>query len=391
MRLSAWLRLGAVSSATMTIATFPLIIFSVLAAELISEFGITRGQVGFLVTANGLVGALASPYFGGLTDRIGAVTSTKAVFAVGIVILLGMAASPVYGILLAAALVAGISHGWGNPATNALIVENVPPGSRGLLTGVKQSGVQVGTFLGGLLLPLFTAIWNWRVAVAIFVLIPAAGWLGLRGNTYGPYQRAEAHPGVSLVPVAVRWIAVYGALSGMATSALFTFLPLFAEEVKLWSPQAAGSLIALVGLVGVVARIAWPPISERGLGHGRALRIIGVFSTLSAVLLLLAAAGVLSGWVLVPAALLLAVGSISWNSVGMLAVMDLSHPAGVGKGTGLVLLGFLLGYAVGAPLMGASVDSLGTYVPGWVAAATMLVASALVAGRVPAGSTLARS
>lgn len=391
MRSFSWIRLGAVSSATMTIATFPLIIFSVLAAEFISEFEISRGQVGFLVTANGLVGALASPYFGGLTDRVGAVASTKAVFGVGIVILVGLAAAPVYGLLLVAALVAGISHGWGNPATNALIVENVPAGSRGWLTGVKQSGVQVGTFLGGLLLPFFTALWNWRVAVALFVLIPISGLLGLWGTARTARRWDPGDPGDSMVPIPVRWIALYGTLSGAATSAMFTFLPLFAEEVKLWSAQAAGSLIALVGIVGVIARITWPPASERGLGHGRTLRLIGGLSSLGALLLVLAAAGLASGWVLVPAALFLAVGSISWNSVGMLAVMDLSAPSAVGKGTGLVLLGFLGGYSVGAPLMGASVDRLGTYAPGWIIAGTLLVASAVVAGRVPSGSTLARS
>lgn len=391
MRSFSRVGLGAISSATMTIATFPLIVFSVLAAELIAEFGITRGQVGFLVTANGIIGALVSPFFGAVTDRIGAVTATRAVLGIGVAILTGLATAPVYGVLLAVAFVGGISHGWGNPATNALIVENVPAGSRGLLTGIKQSGVQIGTFLGGLLLPLFTALWNWRVAIAAFILIPASALAGLWGKSYVVQQQFPEGKGKASIPIPVRWIALYGTLSGMATSSLLTFLPLFAEEVKLWSAQAAGSLIGLVGLVGIVARITWPPASEKLVGHGRTLRLMSLLSAGCALLLVLAATGAVGGWALVPAALLLATGSIAWNAVGMLAVMDLSHPAAVGRGTGLVLLGFLLGYAAGAPLMGVSVDSLATYGPGWATAGLLLLVSAVIAGRVPAGSTVVSS
>jgi MFS family permease len=114
-------------------------------------------------------------------------------------------------------------------------------------------------------------------------------------------------------------------------------------------------------------------------------------STVTAVLLGLAALGVLESWVLIPAAVLLGGGAIAWNSVGMLAVMDFSPPSLVGKGTGVVLLGFLLGMASGAPLMGLSVDTLGSYVPGWLASAGLLTAGAVIAGRIPGSGTLAES
>jgi len=61
----------------------------------------------------------------------------------------------------------------------------------------------------------------------------------------------------------------------------------------------------------------------------------------------------------------------------------------VGKGTGVVLLGFLLGLAFGAPLMGLSVDTLGTYVPGWLASGTLLAVGAVIAGKIPGSGTLA--
>jgi MFS family permease len=390
MRSFSKIGLGAVTAVTMAVSTFAVIAASVLAAQLIDEFGITRAQVGALVFANGIVGALASPAFGKVTDKFGAVRSVVGSLVIALMTLVGWALSPTYGLLVVAALVTGLANAWCNPATNALIVNNVPPGERGVVTGVKQSGVQIGTFLGGLLLPIFTAWWNWRAAMLAFATLPLGGLLAMIGrrdehrSAYDPETRAER------LPTAVRWIAAYGFLSGLATSSIIGFLPLFANEDLGWAEAAAGTLIALTGLAGITARIMWPRLSERWFGHSLTLRILSVMTFFTAIILTLASLDVLPGWTLVPAALLLGGGAVAWNAVGMLAVMDLSPKGAVGKGTGLVLFGFLSGLALGPPLMGLSVDLLDTYTVGWVSAALILVVAATISFRVPSGSTLAR-
>jgi len=392
MRSFTRVSLSWVTAAAMTVATFPIIAFSVLAADLIDEFGVSRAQVGFLVTATGLIGALLSPVFGRVTDRIGAVNATRSVLGIGALTLAALAVSPAYGVLVLASLATGIPNGWSNPATNALIVDNVPAGGRGVVTGIKQSGVQIGTFLGGLFLPILTRLWNWRVAVAAFILIPLAGLSGMLGRPEAGARRGtHSHRHASSVPTAVRWIALYGTISGLCTSAVFGFLPLFAEEDQGWSPGAAGALIAVVGLVGIGARVAWPSLSERGIGHGRTLRILAYLTAASAILLGLASAGIVPSWPLIPAALLLGGGGIAWNAVGMLAVMDFSPQQIVGRSTGLVLLGFLLGLAAGAPLMGWSVDLLGSYTPGFMTVVALQALDVLIARRIPPSVTLAVS
>lgn len=389
MRSLSRFALSAITSATMAIATFPIIVFSVLAADLIEEFDITRFQVGILVTATGLVGALVSPLFGRVTDRIGAVTSTRSVLGIGGLALVGLALSPTYVALVAASIFTGVPNGWSNPATNALIVANVPTGKRGVVTGIKQSGVQIGTFLGGVLLPPLAALWDWRLAVASFVVVPLGALGGLWGHR--DFHRAPRghHRGQGPLPTSVRWVALYGTLSGLASSAMFGFFPLFAEEDQLWTPWAAGFTVAVIGMMGIVARIVWPTVSERRIGHGRTLRLLALLSSAAAILLAFAAAELVESWTLVPAALLLGAGAIAWNAVGMLAVMDFTPATLVGKGTGLVLFGFLLGLAAGAPLLGLSVDVTGTYVPGWLGAAALLASCAVIAGRIPARGTLA--
>jgi MFS family permease len=175
----------------------------------------------------------------------------------------------------------------------------------------------------------------------------------------------------------------------MATSAMIAFLPLFANEGMGWSEAAGGSLVALTGLAGIGARVFWPRLSEKSLGHGRTLRILASVTTFAGVILGVVSLGGLDGWALIVAALMIGGGAVAWNAVGMLAVMDFSPAGAVGKGTGMVLFGFLSGLALGPPLMGLSVDRLGTYAPGWFATAGLLVCSAVISFQVPSGTTLA--
>lgn len=389
MRSFSRLDLGAVTAATMATATFPIIVASVLAAQLIDEFDISRAQVGFLVTASGLVGALASPLFGHLTDRLGGVRSVRGTLAVGGLTLIAVALSPTYGFLLSAAILTGFPNGWGNPSTNALIVDNTSPGARGVITGVKQSGVQIGTFLGGIFLPLFAVWWSWRIAVLTFLTMPIAGLIGMYGHRDSKtHEQRAAERSQGRIPISVTWIAIYGFISGIASQAIIGFVPLFANEELGWSEAAAGTLISVVGLTGIAARLFWPRMAERSMGHGRTLRILAWLTTGTAILLWLAGADVAPSWVMFPAVVLLGGGAVAWNAVGMLAVMDFSPRGLVGRGTGLVLFGFLFGLAIGPPLMGYSVDVLGTYGPGWLATAVLLFVSGLLAYKIPSAHTL---
>jgi MFS family permease len=383
--------LATVAAITMGVAVFSQGAFGVLASDLIGEFDLDRWQIGILLTANGFTGALLSPLFGRLTDRMGSVKSVIFTLLLAMAAMTLIAIAPTYAILFAAAVLYGIPNGWANPSTNALVVDNVVAGARGVITGIKQSGVQMGSFLGGLLLPRIASATNWRVAFAAFLVFPAAGLVGMWRRPQILRSHFNGAGPKSPVPTVVRWIAVYGTLIGLGVSATTTFLPLFAEESEGWTTAQAGLLIAGVGLVGVAARITWGSASERWLGHGRTLRLLAVQSAAAAGLLGLASADVAPSWVLVPAALLLGAGGVAWNAVGMLAVMDYSAPELVGRGTGIIMFGFLTGIGVGPPLMGLSVDRLGAYTPGWMVIVLLFLAGAIVAGQVHRTGTLAHA
>lgn len=374
--------LGALTALTMAIATFPQVVFGVLAADLILEFDVERWQIGTLVTATGVTGALLAPWLGRFTDRIGSLRSTRGVLAFSLGTLGWIALAPTYLVLAVAALFSGAPQGWSNSATNSLIVEALPQGGRGIMTGVKQSGVQGGIFLGGLLLPVFATVWGWRAAVGAFLALPVAGLAITLGRRT---PATSSHPGGATkgrLPAVIQWITLYGVLSGLGTSAMLTFLPLFAAEDQAWTALQAGWLLSGVGLVGIVARISWGAISESWLGHGRTLEVLAALTVGSSLVLALAAADLVPGWLLIVSAVLLGAGGVSWNTVGMLAVMDHSPLREVGRGTGYVLLGFLLGYGTGAPILGYSVDRLGSYVPGWIGVSILFVAAGIVARKI---------
>lgn len=66
----------------------------------------------------------------------------------------------------------------------------------------------------------------------------------------------------------------------------------------------------------------------------------------------------------------------------MLAVMHHSPANQVGRGTGYVLLGFLLGYGVGAPLLACQLILANSYTAGWLGVAVLFLAATEVARRI---------
>lgn len=379
--------IGAVTSIVMAISTFPQVVFGVLAVELIREFDADRWQIGALVTATGVTGALLAPWLGHLTDRVGALRATRSVLAVAFGGLVFIGLAPSYLLLVAAALISGAPQGWCNSATNSLIVDALPQGERGVVTGVKQSGVQAGIFLGGMLLPFLAERFGWRAAVLSFTVTPVVGLLATVGRKDGQRHHSGGRAPREPIGPLIRWVTIYGFLSGLGTSAMLTFLPLFASEDQGWSDLQAGWLLAGVGLIGIAARISWGPVSESKLGHGRVLVILSLLTVISSLILSAAAAELVPTWTLGVAGLLLGAGGVAWNTVGMLAVMHHSPGGQVGRGTGFVLFGFLLGYGGGAPLLGLSVDLLDSYAVGWLAVAGLFLIANRVGRRIAIAET----
>lgn len=366
----------------MVAGVFQLFFFAILAAPLIDDIGMSRTELGVVGSLNTLVGALTAPYTGRIADAIGpgrAVVGSLVISSAGMA---SLALAPSLVWIYVAAAIGGIPQGSTNPATNALISARVPVGRRGTLTGIKQSGVTLGTFLAGIALPALESSFGWRGAswtfAGLFLIAAVAVQLALEPDA----PRAVAPSTGSDVPVTrldpvIAWIATYAFFMGLASGAIGRFLPLFAEESLGFSVGTAGLIAALGGLLGMVARIAAARVAEHRIRPTRLLPLLSLVGAGFAVLLAVTTTG--TRWLLWVSPPLSAIGTNAWNAVAMLAVIMLVSTRLAGKASGVVMFGFLGGLAVSGPITGAIVDRTGSYRPAWLAAAAMsLVAAAIM-------------
>lgn len=368
---------------TMVSTAYLIFIVSVLASTFIDEFDLSRFELGLIGSLNTAVGALTAPATGRLTDRIGARLSSVTAQLIAAFGLAMVALSQSVWMLVIAATILGIPQGWGNPTTNALIAERVEPGRRGTITGIKQSGVTLGVFLAGLTLPALADAIGWRGAVgsyaAVFAVIGLAPLLlpakvAPFATTDAATQAAESKP---YDMRAVWLIALYAFLMGTSGGAISRFLALFAEEEAGLSNSTAGLVVAASGLLGMAARIGAGKIAEHLIAPLKLLSILAVVGGCVSVLLLVTLE--VGAWVLWPVAALFAIGHTAWNAVAMLAIILGVPRAQSGRASGAVMVGFLGGLAVGAPIAGLAVDATDSYQPVWVATLVLAAAAALVA------------
>jgi MFS family permease len=365
-------------AAAMAVATFAGPAFAVLARFIIDELAITRAEFGWIVASFSTAGALASPAIGRLTDSMGGRKALAAIFILGGLGMLSIASGPTYAWLIAAAVLAGLGQAFGNPGTNKLISVHIPIGSRGAITGWKQSGVQAGVFLAGMLLPAGALAWGWRptMAVAGALSLLTVGVVGF----VVPHDPPRAPgPKVSrrlILSAPILWLTLYGFLMGAAGGAVNTYLPLYGEEGLGLSVAVAGSVAGFAGLVAFFARVLWARHSEKGARYIRSLILIAALSVVFTGALLVAAEW--GSWLLWVGALGLGASSTSWNSVGMLALMVYAGVDQAGGASGVVLLGFLAGLGLGPPAFGWSVDRFDTYGPGLWGVLTLFLTAGML-------------
>ncbi len=346
--------------AAMAAATSLPSTLGLLGTELIAQFDITRGQLGLLMGMSMLVGGLFSPVAGLFTDWLGGKRTLALVFAASGVSYGVLAVAPSYWFLLVATFVGGAANGLTNPATNKLIATDVSPGRRGLITGVKQSGVQVGAALIGLLVPWGVITWGWRPTV----LVAAGVWLTFLtsiGKVTSPTDlpNRPARLGHASAFRQVWQVSVYGLSLGMV-GAVIILLPLLTEEELGFDRVNAGRAAALTAITAIIGRLAWARRAERRHAYPATLRIIAWLAVVAMVAIGASLSFPALIWL---GAVILGLSAGSWNSVGMLATIVTAGPSRAGAATGWVQLGFLGGTGLSSPLYGWLIDTSGSYLP----------------------------
>lgn len=381
MVLTAW---------AMTASTFQLFVGVVLATNIIGEFGISRLELGLLGAINTGVGAVTAPRLGRLADRLGVRWSMVALGGLSAAGFLLTALAQSYTFLLVASAVSGLPQGASNPVTNKVISEEVPAAQQASVTGVKQSGVQFAVFLAGATLPTaaITIGWRWALVIMAGLTLVVAAYMSTRFGGH-PVSASSPRPGSAaalsdkLDPF-VYQVAIYAFLLGMTAGGLSRFYPLFAQEALGYSERTAGLAVSITGLAAIVARVIWARAVDTIIGARPALLVLAIGSAASALALLLAEG--VAAWILWPTVVAMAFSVVAWNVVAMLAVIRSVPSRQAGRATGVVLLGFLGGLTISAPLVGLAADATGSYRVSWVVLATLALGGAVAVSRTVGNS-----
>jgi predicted MFS family arabinose efflux permease len=366
----------ALLTCAMAFSMMQLFLLGALGPRLVDELDVSPTMLGLTTTIGFGAAAVLSPVGGRVVDRVGPRRCLVALLLVSAVALALIGSAPGVGLLLAAVALGGLPQALANPATNKAILATVPPQRRGSVTGMKQSGVQLGAFAAGLPLAALAGVAGWRGAVwtAAVAAAGAALWAA-RGLPADP-PPVSAGPRSSLVPRgAIAWLAVFSLLLGCGIASVNTYLALYGAQRLGLGPTAAGALVAVLGVAGVAGRVGWSKVA----GHpGRAVWLPGGLAAGSvAAALLLAGASFVHplAWV---AAVAVGVFAVAANAVSMVLVMQRAAPGRAGQDSALVSAGFFAGFAVGPPLFGLLAES-GHYGPGWVLVAGEFAGACAVA------------
>lgn len=342
--------------------------------------GFDAGRLALWSTTVFSVGTVTAFLGGRLVRRRGAAwtaISCALAVAIGAGILSG---STGLAALLAAGVAVGFAFGPETPASTALLAALAPPSRRPLVLSLRQTGNQIGAAGASLVLPIVAAAFGvgaafGLVAVAALALaaclaLLAGGWRGIA--TIGAPLRLSAaarllraHPDLGrLALVSAPWSALQLLVNG--------WFVLLVVETRGLDPVAAGRLLAVAQIGGLVGRLGWGAVATKTgtrpllIGLGAAMGIAAVGSAF-------AGPGTPAALAWATAAAL-GLSASGWNGVFIAEVARLAPEGRVAETTGAVLTVSYLGLVVGPPIV-----ALATAIAGLASAFVAIGATAALA------------
>ncbi|MFI9722994.1 MFS transporter [Streptomyces sp. NPDC052396] len=363
----------ALLTCAMAFSMLQLFLLGALAPRLVDELGVSPAVLGLTTTVGFGAAAVLSPVGGLVVDRVGPRRCLAALLMTSGVALALIGAAGSVGLLLGAVALGGLPQALANPATNKAILAVVPAARRGAVTGMKQSGVQLGTFAAGLPLAALAGLagWRWAVWTAAGAALATAGWAASALPADPPTRHGAA---VRIPNGMVAWLAVFSLLLGCGIASVNTYLALYGvRRLGLGSTAAAG-LLAVLGVAGIVGRVGW---SRMAGWPGRARWLPGVLAMGAVGTALLLAYSAYAHPLVWVAAVGVGVFAVAANAVSMVLVIERAAPGRAGQDSALVSAGFFAGFALGPPLFGMLAEA-GRYGAGWLLVAGEFTGAAVV-------------
>lgn len=352
---------------------------AVLAVFVRQDLHLTLAEMGLLVSAMSL-GVVTGQILSGLViDGPGprAVLLWGTILAVVLAAILSLASTFAFWLvglgLLGVALASVPSSG------TRTIFSAFDARLRGLVMGIRQTGVPVGSALAAALLPLLAlSLGLHRVWFVMAAFIFVTGTLFLLAMP--PWRRPVARRAGSgslagmWGPMALALILVSGQYSALA----FMITNLHVREG--WSLGAAGLGLALIQVGGGMGRVGFGWWSDRMHRRGPVIAGLGLLASLMAFFVARLPHGA-AVVVIIPVLWLLGVGGVGWNGLVLTWAGERVGTMRAGQAMSWTGSAAFLGSALYPPLFGAVVDRTHDFAIAWTGLGIwLLVGSALAVG-----------
>ncbi|MBF8757373.1 MFS transporter [Pseudomonas guariconensis] len=353
---STWL-LRSLLGAAMALPMLVFYAIGALGPLLVADLQVPEHWLGYLTMSAFGLAALLSLGAGAIVERLGGRRALGLLFGCCAVAYALAGVLPGFHGLVLALAVCGVAQALANPATNLLIAERLPMAERAATVGFKQAGVQVSALFAGLLLPLLAQGLGWRVALLLFApLALLLGWTvlrhlpGLPGSTRG-VSTTLGRPSVGLALLMAVQCSV-----AIALSSFVTYLGVFAHAQGV-PTVLAGSLVAVFGVMGIVARVLLTPLAARMRDESLMLGALCALAALAVFSLSLATPQAWA-WLWV-GSIGMGLTAVATNAVAMSMVLRDRAFGAPAASASLLSVGFFAGFALGPPLFGAMLRARG--------------------------------
>ena len=154
-----------------------------------TEFGLSREDIGAVISAFSVVYALSSPLMGHFIDRAGLRTGAALIVAIWSAVGMATGLAGSFVSLIVCRSLLGFAEAGGVPATGKGFAMYLPPEDRAAGAALSQVGLTIGSMGAPLLTEWMSALYGWRSAFLVsgalgFFWIPV--WLERLEEGAGP-------------------------------------------------------------------------------------------------------------------------------------------------------------------------------------------------------------
>jgi len=372
-------------------ATMAVLTLAAVAPAVGRDLELSPSLIGYQI-ALVYLGALMTTSLGGpLARRLGSVRCSQAALAVAAAGCL-IAAAPGLAFVALGSLAMGWCYGLTNPAASHLMARVATPAWRNLIFSIKQTGVPLGGVLAGTVAAPVTLWlgWHWLlVLVAAMCLLLALAIQPLR-RTWD----ADRVPSIRLVvsPLAtirfvwrrpaLRWLACGTSFYAAIQLCMMTYTVTLLVEEGGRSLVAAGLVLSVLQVAGVIARPFWGWAADR-IGDGFVVVIFLGGLMLAATVGVAFVSPAWSTAAIYGLFALFGFSAAGWNGVTMAETARLA-PADVAQATGGINFYAFCGVLCGPAGFALAYRAVGSYTGTFALLAGVVAAgiACMVAGRL---------